>query len=180
MAKITPDTNPYQTVYGLLADCVAVNSAVKQQYINGHFCCTRKVGPLTNALGIMRHINFFDDAFKKAHPELLIDKRTDNPDMEKELGDSRTLLLILQDFSSNHRNLRYGTFLGDTAFDSHGTYFALLRELRFARAVIPMSRRNTASKHDDLLNEPSIPLRPVNGSQLKFQSVYREKTTLKT
>jgi len=172
MAKTNPDTNPYQAVYGLLPDCAAANPAVKQQYINGHFCYAQKAGLLTNGLGIVRHIAFFDEAFKKAHPELPIVKRTDNPNLDKELGDSRTLLPVLQDFSSSHPNLHYGTFLGDTAFDSYDTYSALLgKDLGFTRAVIPMSRRNTASKHDSLLDEFGIPLCPADGAQLRFHSV---------
>lgn len=38
IAKTNPDADPYRTVYGLLPDCAAANPAVKQQYINGHFC----------------------------------------------------------------------------------------------------------------------------------------------
>ncbi len=171
MAKTNPDTNPYQAVYGLLPDCACANPEVKQQYINGHFCYAQKAGILTNGLGIVRHIAFFDDEFKKAHPELPIDKRTDNPDMDKEIGDSRTLLPVLQDFRGKHPALRYTTFLGDAAFDSYDTYRALLKEFCFTRAVIPMNCRNTASRHDTLLDEFGIPLCPRDGTQLKFHSV---------
>lgn len=78
MAKTNPNTDPYRAVYGLLPDCAAASPAVKQQYINGHFCYAQKAGLLTNGLGIVRHIAFFDDAFKKSHPEIPIDKCTDN------------------------------------------------------------------------------------------------------
>ena len=171
IAKTNPDMDPYRAVYGLLPDCAAANPAVKQQYINGHFCYAQKVGMLTNGLGIVRHIAFFDDAFKKSHPEIPIDKRTDNPDTDKEIGDSKTLLPVLRDFKGRHPNLRYGTFLGDAAFDSYDIYPALLGELGFARALIPMNRRNTAGKHDPLLDEFGIPLCPRDGTQMKFHSV---------
>ncbi|WP_297301854.1 transposase [uncultured Oscillibacter sp.] len=171
MAKTNPNTDPYRTVYGLLPDCAAASPAVKQQYINGHFCYAQKAGLLTNGLGIVRHIAFFDDAFKKSHPEIPIDKRTDNPDADKELGDSRTLLPVLRDFKLRHPGLHYKTFLGDAAFDSYDTYSALLREFQFERAVIPMSRRNTAGKLVAHLDENGIPLCPNDGSQLKFHSV---------
>lgn len=65
IAKTNPDADPYRTVYGLLPDCAAANPAVKQQYINGHFCYAQKAGVLTNGLGIVRHIAFFDNDFKK-------------------------------------------------------------------------------------------------------------------
>ena len=74
---------------------------------------------LTNGLGIVRHIAFFDDAFKKSHPEIPIDTRTDNPDVDKEIGESKTLLPVLRDFKGRHPDLRYGTFSGDAAFDSY-------------------------------------------------------------
>ena len=171
MAKTNPNTDPYRAVYGLLPDCAAASPAVKQQYINGHFCYAQKAGLLTNGLGIVRHIAFFDDAFKKSHPEIPIDKRTDNPDADKELGDSCTLLPVLRDFKLRHPGLHYKTFLGDAAFDSYDTYSALLREFQFERAVIPMSRRNTAGKLVAHLDENGIPLCPNDGSQLKFHSV---------
>ena len=46
--------------------------------------------------------------------------------MDKEIGDSRTLLSVLQDFSGKHSALQYTTFLGSAAFDSYDTYRALL------------------------------------------------------
>lgn len=171
MAKANPDTDPYRAVYGLLPDCAAANSAVKQQYINGHFCYAQKAGILTNGLGIVRHIAFFDDAFKQSHPEIPVEKRTDNPDMDKEIGDSRTLLPVLRDFNEKHPNLRYETFLGDSAFDNYDTYRSLLGELGFAKAVIPMNCRNAANRHEPLLDEFGIPLCPYYGTQLKFHSL---------
>lgn len=179
MAKANPDMNPYQTMYGLLPDCAAANPAVRQQYINGHFCYAQKAGILTNGLGIVRHIAFFDDDFKKSHPELPIDKRTDNPDMDKEIGDSRTLLPVLRDFRGKHPALRYTTFLGDAAFDCYDTYHTLLRDFGFTRAVIPMNCRNSASRHDALLDEFGIPLCPHDGTQLKFHSVCGGKSRSK-
>ena len=46
--------------------------------------------------------------------------------MDKEIGDSRTLLPVLRDFYDRHPGLRYETFLGDAAFDSYELYGALL------------------------------------------------------
>lgn len=171
MAKTNPDTDPYRAVYGLLPDCAASNPAVKQQYINGHFCYAQKAGILTNGLGIVRHIAFFDDDFKKSHPEIPVEKRTDNPDVDKEMGDSRTLLPVLRDFNGKHPTLRYDTFLGDSAFDSYDIYRSLLGEFRFARAAIPLNCRNTAPGHELLLDECGIPLCPHDGTQMIFQGV---------
>ena len=179
MVKTNPNTNPYQAVYGLLPNCAASSPAVKQQYINGHFCYAQKAGLLTNGLGIVRHIAFFDDDFKKAHPELPIEKRTDNPELDKELGDSSTLLPALQDFKNLHPNLSCKTFLGDAAFDSYDIYRDLLGKCKFTRALIPMNSRNTSSKNEGHLDENGIPLCPHNGTQLKFQGICRGKNRSK-
>lgn len=74
----------------------------------------------------MRHITLFDEDFKKNHPEIPVEKRSDNPDADKELGDAKTLLPVLRDFQDAHPSLRYATFLGDAAFDSYELYGALL------------------------------------------------------
>lgn len=171
LVKLNPATDPYRAVYGLFPDCASANPAVKLQYINGHFCYALKAGILTNGLGIVRHIAFFDDDFKKAHPEIPIGKRTSNPDADKELADSKTLLPVLRDFNHAHPDLHYTTFLGDAAFDSYDTYRALLGEHGFSRAVIPMSRRHSATRHDPLLDESGIPLCPLDGTRLRFHSV---------
>ena len=175
IAKTNPDADPYRTVYGLLPDCAAANPAVKQQYINGHFCYAQKAGVLTNGLGIVRHIAFFDNDFKKSHPEISIEKRTDNPDVDKEIGDSRTLLPVLRDFYDRHPGLRYETFLGDAAFDSYELYGALLGECGFQRAVIPINPRGVSSVCPAELNEHGIPLCPRDGSPLAFHSICRGK-----
>lgn len=171
LVKLNPATDPYRAVYGLFPDCAAANPAVKLQYINGHFCYALKAGILTNGLGIVRHIAFFDDDFKKAHTEIQIGKRTSNPDADKELADSKTLLPVLRDFNNAHPSLHYTTFLGDAAFDSYDTYRALLGEHGFSRAVIPMSRRHSATRHDPLLDDSGIPLCPHDGVHLKFHSI---------
>ena len=146
IAKSDPSFNPYIGVYSLMPDEAAANSNVKHQYVNGHFCYAQKVGILTNGLGIVRHVDLFDEHFKEAHPEMPVDKREDDPAKDKEIGDSKALLPILDDFRRAHKDFRYGTFLGDSAFDSYDHYSALLGPYGFKRAVIPLNSRN--SKRD--------------------------------
>ena len=43
---------------------------------------------LTNGLGIIRHIDFLDDDFKRAHPEMTVEKKSDSPDEDKSIGDA--------------------------------------------------------------------------------------------
>ena len=59
-------------VYSILPSSSNTNPEVRQQYINGHFCYALKAGILTNGLGIIRHISFFDDEFRKKLKELEI------------------------------------------------------------------------------------------------------------
>lgn len=43
-------------------------------YINGHFCYAYKFGIITNGLGIVRDIAFYNKDFLKAHPEIVVEK----------------------------------------------------------------------------------------------------------
>ena len=55
----------------MMPESAAANPFVNQQYINGHFCYANKAGILTNGLGIVRGISFFDEEFKRRHPEVI-------------------------------------------------------------------------------------------------------------
>jgi hypothetical protein len=114
--KNKPNADPYKMVYKLMPDHADANHAVNQQHINGHFCCAQKFGIVTNGLGIIRHVSFFDDAFKKRHPDMVIEKKSDNPDADKEIGDSTALNPVLYDFLKAHQSFRPNTFVGDSAF----------------------------------------------------------------
>lgn len=168
IAKNDPGFNPYIGVYSLMPDEAAANSNVKRQYVNGHFCYAQKVGILTNGLGIVRHVDLFDEHFKEAHPEMPVDKREDDPAKDKEIGDSKALLPILDDFRRAHKDFRYGTFLGDSAFDSYNHYSALLGPYGFKRAVIPLNTRNTKSDTSSSVNESGVPLCPKDNTPMIF------------
>ena len=86
-AKGNESYNPYIGVYSLLPSESKTNPEIRQQYVNGHFCYAAKAAVLTNGLGVVRHISVFDNTFRKKHPEC-VTKRTDNPDTDKEIGDS--------------------------------------------------------------------------------------------
>ena len=167
-AKKNPEYDPYRGVYSLMPECAAANSDVKRQYVNGHFCYAQKVAFLTNALGIIRHIDLFDEAFKQKHPEMQIEKRENDPDLDKEIGDSTSLFPILNDFQTAHSSLYYSTFLGDAAFDSYDNYSALLGRFGFRRAVIPLNSRNTNPNASVELNENGVPLCPLDKTPLIF------------
>lgn len=80
----------------------AANPAIQQMYINGHFCYAFNFGIITNGLGIVRNITFYNKEFLKAHPDIIIEKKSDSPDEDKFLADSKALIPVLKDFLKKH------------------------------------------------------------------------------
>ena len=115
--------DPYKAAYGSMP-----THASKQQYLNGHFCYAYKAGVLTNGLGIIRAIEFYDKDYFASHPEIERYKKTDAPDEDKSVGDARLLLPLLKDFFRKHPLIDPKTFLGDAAFDSIEIYKAPLSQ----------------------------------------------------
>ena len=166
LAKSNPNFDPYKAVYAFLPETSRTNPDARQQYINGHFCYAAKVGIVTNGLGICRHIAFFDDDFRKRHPEVCSPK-TDNPDSDKEIGDSVSLKPVLSDFRAAHPTIDFKTFIGDSSFDSYDIYAMLKNDFSFERACIPMNPRNSkaSSAHFDA---SGTPICPVSGMPFTF------------
>ena len=79
----------------------SANSAIKQLYINGHFCYVYKFGMITNGLGIVRDISFYNKDFLDAHPEIIVEKKSNSPDEDKSLSDSKALIPVLIDSLKN-------------------------------------------------------------------------------
>lgn len=109
------------------------NPAIQQMYINGHFCYAYKFGIVTNGLGIVRDITFYNKDFLNAHPNIIVEKKSDSPDEDKSLADSKALLPVLIDFFQKHPLINPKTFLGDAAFDTIEIYKALLDDLGFEK-----------------------------------------------
>lgn len=93
--------DPYKAAYGSMPTHAASNPDVKQLYINGHFCYVFKFGIITNGLGIVRSIDFYNKEFFNNHPEIIIGKKLDSPDEDKSVHDSRLLIPTLTDFFKN-------------------------------------------------------------------------------
>jgi hypothetical protein len=166
LAKKNPNINPYVFVYSLLPEVSETNPFVKQQYINGHFCYAHKVGILANGLGVVREITFFDEGFKRRHPEV-VSKKTDNPELDKEIGDSVSLKPVLYDFFNVHPTFSYKTFLGDSAFDTYDIYKMLRHDFHFDRMAIPLNKRNSSGTHSDC-DENGAPICPIDKTPFIF------------
>ena len=52
--------HPYKVEYASMPTSASSNHEVKQQYINGYFCYTYKFDIITNGLGIVRSIDFYN------------------------------------------------------------------------------------------------------------------------
>ena len=171
--KVSSDSSPYAIAYSRLPDSASANPEARQQYINGHFCYALKFGILTNGLGIPRFVSFFDEDFKSAHPETAV-KKTDNPDVDKEVADAKSLKPVLTDFIAMQPKLEFKTFLADSAFDSY-EIFAMLRDsFRFSRVCIPINKRNTKLEPADF-DEKGIPVCPLTKEPFIYQGTVHEK-----
>lgn len=175
--KNHPDVDPYQMAYALMPSQAASCPEAKQMYINGHFCYADKFAILTNGLGIIRHISFLDDdAFKSAHPELLVEKKPDSPDEDKSVGDSSSLIPVLTDYFGLHPDFHPDVFLGDSSFDSAELYGALFHDFHFSKALIPHNRRNESSLKKVGYNEYGYPTCPNDSSlSMKYHGITKEK-----
>lgn len=156
--------DPYKAAYGSMPPHAAANPAIQQMYINGHFCYSFKFGIVTNGLGIVRDITFYNQDFLKAHPDIVVEKKSDSPDEDKSLADSKALIPVLKDFFKKHPLINPKTFLGDAAFDSIEIYKYLLQEASFEKAYIPLNGRLSLPESDCPLNEDGIPCCPKDPS----------------
>ena len=160
--------DPYKAAYGSMPSHAATNTEIKQLYINGHFCYVYKFGIITNGLGIIRHLAFYDKDFFASHPNIEIKKKSDSPDEDKSVHDARLLLPTLFDFFHKHPLINPKTFLGDAAFDSVALYKELLTgdtfgiDRHFSKAYIPLNSRAGLENPNYTLNTDGIPCCPHN------------------
>ena len=158
--------DPYKAAYGSMPSHAGANAEIKQLYINGHFCYAYKFGIITNGLGIIRHLAFYDKDFFETHPDIEIEKKSDSPDEDKSVHDARLLIPTLTDFFKKHPVINPKTFLGDAAFDSAVLYKELLtgdtfgKDRHFSKAYIPLNSRSELKHPDYTLNADGIPCCP--------------------
>ena len=162
--------DPYKAAYGSMPSHAAANDQIKQLYVDGHFCYVYKIGIVTNGLGIVRHLDFYNQDFLKKHPELIPNKKSDSPDEDKSIHDARLLIPTLQDFFKAHPLINPIVFLGDAAFDAVNLYRDLLsgntfgENRHFSKAYIPLNARSHLENKDYIINENGIPCCPHDPS----------------
>ena len=158
--------DPYKAAYGSMPPHAAANPAIQQMYINGHFCYAYKFGIVTNGLGIVRNISFYNKDFLTSHPEIIVEKKSDSPDEDKSLADSKALIPTLKDFFQKHPLINPKTFLGDAAFDSIEIYKYLLQETPFEKAYIPLKNKLKIEGSGYTVNDDGVPCCPKDSSLL--------------
>ena len=162
--------NPYAAAYRSMPSHASANPEIRQLYVNGHFCYVFKFGIVTNGLGIIRHISFYNKDFMKSHPDIIIDKKSDSPDEDKSAHDSKLLIPTLKDFFLKHPLINPKVFLGDAAFDTLPIYIDLLTgntfgtDKHFSCAYIPLNKRSSLADTDSFITEDGIPCCPNDSS----------------
>ena len=158
--------DPYKAAYGSMPTHAATNDQIKQLYVDGHFCYVYKIGIVTNGLGIVRHLDFYNKDFLMSHPELIPNKKSNSPNEDKSIHDARLLIPTLKDFFKAHPLIESKTFLGDAAFDSVSIYELLLsgdtfgENKHFLKAYIPLNERSKLKNPDYTINADGIPCCP--------------------
>ena len=162
--------DPYKAAYASMPSHAAANPEIKQLYINGHFCYVFKFGIVTNGLGIIRHIAFYNRDFMASHPDIVVEKKSASPDEDKCVHDTKLLIPTLKDFFEKHPLINPKIFLGDAAFDSALLYKELLsgdtfgENRHFSKAYIPLNHRSLLKNEDYTINEDGIPCCPMDPS----------------
>ena len=152
--------DPYKAAYGSMPTHATSNQEIQQMYINGHFCYAYKFGIVTNGLGIVRDITFYNKEFLKAHPDIVVEKKSDSPDEDKSLADSKALLPVLIDFFQKHPLIAPKTFLGDAAFDTIEICKSLFGEIGFEKAFISLRVKLSMDDNGYTINENGVPCCP--------------------
>jgi hypothetical protein len=93
--------DPYKAAYSSMPKHAKSNSAVKQMYINGHFCYSYKFGLITNGFGIVRDINCYNENYYLEHPQIEVLKKEKSPD---EINHHQILRLLYQAYPISLKN----------------------------------------------------------------------------
>lgn len=162
--------DPYKVTYGSMPSHASANPEIKQLFVNGHFCYVFKFSIVTNGLGIIHHISFYNKDFMDSHPDIIVEKKSNSPDQDKCAHDSKLLILTLKDFFNKHPLINPKVFLGDAAFDTLPIYKDLLTgdtfgaDKHFSCAYIPLNKRSSLADADSFINENGIPCCPKGPS----------------
>jgi hypothetical protein len=160
------DFDIHKHAYSKMPKAASANADIKLSHLNGHFGYYLKSNVVTNGLGIVRHIDFYDP---------INNIQIDDPKSLKYKYDSKTLIPVLENFFSFHPHFSYTHFLGDSGFDAYDNYQYLYDDKEMI-PIIPINPRNQSDLPQPGFNELGIPTCPKDPSlPMKFDGVTREK-----
>ena len=167
-SKNIPNFNSHSYACSQMPKVSFANNDIKLSYINGHYCYSNKVALVTNGLGIIRHIDFYNS-------DNSIDIADANSAAEhKDDYDAKSLVPVLDNFFSYHPDFKYKYFLGDAGFDAIDNYKYLYKEHDMI-PIIPLNRRNSKNIGKPTINENGVPTCPKNNSlPMKFDGASKE------
>jgi hypothetical protein len=141
------------------------NSNIKLQYINGTFCYAHKTVVMSNALGILRHLDFGDrlpDCSASEIPPLPDNPQSELPSPEaiKLLWDGKLLKPALENFFQFHPSFPIEALAADSGFDDTPNYEYLFKQ----RHILPIIKLNPRATKDSFgipgINQNGIPTCP--------------------
>ena len=168
-SKHIPNFNAHSYACSQMPKESYANKDIKLSYINGHYCYSRKVAFVTNGLGIIRHIDFYnsDNSINIADALSGVEHKDDY--------DSKSLIPVLNNFFEYHPDFKYKYFLGDSGFDAIENYKYLYKDHNII-PIIPLNPRNSKSIGIPGINEDGIPTCPSDNSlPMKFDGSSKEK-----
>jgi len=167
-SKNIPNFNAHSYACSQMPKNAFANKDVKLSYINGHYCYSIKAALVTNGLGIIRHIDFYDNNSKD------IADATSGAE-HKDDYDAKSLIPVLNNFFNYHPDFKYNYFLGDAGFDAIDNYKYLYKDHDMI-PIIPLNPRNTKDIPKPGCDENGIPTCPKDNSLLmKFDGPSKEK-----
>ena len=142
------------------------NPDAKLTYLNGHFGYFLKCILSTNALGLVRNVNFYDS-------DNILDQDL-RPEDIKDQYDAVSLIPSLETFFQLHPNFNYKYFLGDSGFDADDNYAYLHK--KDIMPIININPRNSPELPQPGFDEDGIPLCPNDPSlPMVYDGICKEK-----
>lgn len=142
------------------------NPDAKLTYLNGHFGYFLKCIVSTNALGLVRNVNFYDS-------DNNLDQDLRPEDIKNEY-DAKSLIPSLETFFQLHPDFNYEYFLGDSGFDADDNYAYLYKNN--IMPIINLNPRNSSDLPQPGFNEIGVPLCPNDPSlPMVYDGICKEK-----
>ena len=156
--KDKPKEDIYKMAYNQMPKSASADPNVKLQYINGTFCYAHKAVVVSNALGVIRHLDLCDYQPDTNNTNL------NSPEEAKLTWDGKLLIPTMDNFFNRHPDFNIWALTADSGFD-HVPNYKYLFENRRILPVIALNPRNTKQNFGNPgFNEYGIPICPKDPS----------------